>query len=566
MKFNDIEYVRPDIDAELQALDRLAEGIRNAGSYEEMRDMYVAHDKAARPMRDMFSVAKIRNSLDTKDPFYIEEVKWVSQARARIAVEEKKVSEALLDSPYAEDFSEEFGEVVIKDLKGKKLLASEEIIDDKVKEQSLQLEYSKLTAGCVTEFRGEQCNFYDLLKHMESTDRQERKEAYEAWADLYAGIADKTDEIYDGLVKVRCDMAEKLGFDSYIEMAYMQRKRYDYNAEDVAKFREQVREVIVPACEKLYEQQRERLGIDRLCYYDEEITFPDGNAVPAGGVDELLADAEKMYSELAPETKDCFMRMLEDGMFDLGNRPGKQGGGYSSSMVGKQLAFIFANFNGTGADVEVLTHEFGHAFAFYSASRSQPITDTWKTSSEVAEIHSMTMEFWTTPWMDMFFKTSEDAEKYVYTHLVNTLTKIPYIVCVDEFQHRVFENPDMTSKERREVWKKIEKKYLPWRDWDGNEFLESGGFWQLKHHIFDHPFYYIDYAMAQLCAFQFYSKMKENRDDAWQDYLRLCCSGGSKGYYKTLEYANLEVPLKDGAVERAIQGVLEDLFPEDSEK
>ncbi len=563
MKFKDIVYVRPDLDKELASIDELAEGIRNASSYQEVRDLYVARDAVSRSFMDMFMVARIRNSLDTNDEFYDSEMKWLSGAMAKRSAENKKVSEALLDSPFIDDFSAEFGENIINDLKASKRLGSEEIIQDRVEEQALEREYSKVTAGCVTDFRGEECNFYGLLKHMESPDRNERREAFEAWAELYTGISDKLDEIYDGLVKVRCRMAEKLGFDSYIEMAYLERKRYDYNADDVKRFRDQVRDVIVPACSKIFEKQRERLGVDTLYYYDEEIAYPDGNAVPVGGEEELLEIAKSMYDELAPETKDCFRLMLEDGMFDLTTRPGKQTGGYCTSLPSKQLSFIFSNFNGTTADVEVLTHEFGHAFAFYSASRHQPISDCWRTSSEVAEIHSMTMELWTTPWMDRFFATEEDAKKYVDAHLASAFTKIPYMVSVDEFQHRVFENPSMTAKERRAVWHELEETYMPWRNYDGNEFLEEGGFWMQKQHIFQNPFYYVDYAMAQCCAFQYYTKMKEDREATWQDYYRLCCSGGSRGYYDTLAYANLKVPLEDGVVAYSVKGVLEDLLPEE---
>ncbi len=557
MKFKDIPYKRPDTEAEAQALKALAEGIQNAKSYEELRKLYVDHDASVRDFNDMMSIARIRNTLDTTDPFYAEEWRYLSAERVHLSLEEKKVCEALLASPYVQDFEQEFGSTIIKDWKGKLLLSNEAAVDDKVREAELQQEYSKVAATCKTDFRGESCNFYGLLKHMQSTDRAERREAFEAWAALYESVADQLDSIYDEMITVRCSMAKKLGFDSYIDMAYLQRRRYDYTPADVANFRKQVRDVLVPAVQKLYDRQRERLGVDTLYYYDESLNYPEGNAVPHGTIDELLAAAQEMYHELSPETADYFDRMVEDEMFDLESRHGKRGGGYCSSLPGKKLAFIFANFNGTDADAEVLTHEAGHGFADYCSSRTQPLVDLMHTTSEVAEIHSMTMELWTTPWMDKFF--GDEVEKYVNSHLAGALSKIPYMVSVDEFQHRVFENPGMSAKERRAVWHELETIYLPWRNYDGNKFLTEGGFWMQKQHIFLYPFYYVDYALAQLCAFQFYNKMKQDKNAAWEDYLRLCRAGGSKGYFDLIEYANLEVPMKDGAVARSVQGVFEEL-------
>lgn len=153
----------------------------------------------------------------------------------------------------------------------------------------------------------------------------------------------------------------------------------------------------------------------------------------------------------------------------------------------------------------------------------------------------------------------EQADQYRREHLADALKKIPYMVCVDEYQHRVYEKPDMTAMERRKVWRELEKVYMPWRDYDGNEFLENGGFWMQKQHIFLYPFYYVDYAMAQIGAFEFYTKMKENRTAAWEDYYNLCKAGGSKGYFELLAEAKLHNVLEEGTVREALAGVLAEL-------
>lgn len=557
MKFKDIPYHRPDLAGVADQLRSLIEGIRGAKSYEELRDLYVAFDASQGETDDMITIAHIRNTINTADPFYEEEMRYINGEMPRLALLEKEAGEALLASPFADDFSREFGDIMMKNIQAQQRLSNESVVEDKVRESELQQQYSKVSAGCTTVFRGETCNFYGLLKHMQSTDRAERKEAFEAWAALYESVSGKLDAIYDEMIEVRCRMAEKLGFKNYTEMAYLQRHRFDYNAEDVANFRRQVREVIVPACQKLYERQRQNLGIDTLYYYDESLVYPEGNAIPQGSRDELVAAAQKMYRELSPETGEFFDKMVEDEMFDLETKPGKRGGGYCTSLAGRKMPFIFSNFNGTSADVDVLTHEAGHAFAFYTSCRTQPLSGLTHTTSEIAEIHSMSMEHWTYPWMKYFF--GDATEKYLYAHLSSALMTVPYLVSVDEFQHRVFENPTMSAAERRAVWHEIETIYLPWRNYDGNKFLEEGGFWMQKQHVFLYPFYYVDYALAQMGAFEFYGRMKNDRENAWKDYYKLCQTGGSKGYFDTLKLANLSCPLKEGAVAKAVAGVLDEL-------
>lgn len=207
--------------------------------------------------------------------------------------------------------------------------------------------------------------------------------------------------------------------------------------------------------------------------------------------------------------------------------------------------------------MDVLTHEAGHAFQGYLSFRAQPFVEMTFSTSEICEIHSMTMEHFAYPWMGLFF--GDQAEKYCAAHLSDALTTIPYLVSVDEYQHRVFENPDMTAMERRAAWREIERSYMPWRDYDGNEFLEQGGFWMQKQHIFMEPFYYIEYALAQMGAFEFYDKAKTDRAKAWEDYCRLCRAGGSLGYFQLLELAGLQNPFQAGTVEKAVSGVLKEL-------
>ena len=557
MKFKDMPYERPDMAAAFEESKAFAKIVKEAGSYEELRTAYMEHEEKSGKMRTMMTIASIRNTIDTSDAFYEEEMRYLNSEMPKLALTEKEATTALLESPYLEDFSNEFGAIIIEKIKVRQKLQDASIIEERIAESNLKQAYSKVSASCKTLFHGEECNFYGLLKYMQSTDRAVRKEAFEAWAKLYEEAAPKLDEIYEQMIDVRVRMAKKLGFNSYTEFAYLERGRMDYTMEDAQNFRKQVRDEITPLGVKLFERQKESLGIDKLHYYDEALVYPEGNADPRGTKDELVAAAQKMYRELSPETGRFFDRMVEDEMFDLETKPNKRGGGYCTFLPAAKMPFIVSNFNGTGADVDVLTHEAGHAFQGYTAARVLPLMQQRHGGAEVAEIHSMAMEYWTYPWMELFF--GEEADKYRYAHLASALSNIPYLVSVDEFQEKVFANPTMSAKERRAVWHEIEKTYMPWRDYDGNAFLEEGGFWMQKQHVFLFPFYYIEYALAIMGAFEFYTRAKTDREGSWKDYLRLCEAGGSMGYYDLLTYAHLSIPLKEGAVKKCIAGVVEEL-------
>ncbi len=555
--FREMPYERPDMAGLEEALKKTAAALKTAASYPEARKAFFDLQAKETETDTYASLAMVRNTIDTADPCYEQEIRWIREQGAKLIPLRKACTEALWGSPWRRDFEAEFGEQLFRLLYASLKTADAAIIEDTVREGELTQRYQKDSALAQTEFRGEKCNFYGLLKHMESTCRQERREAFLAWSGLYESISPALDDAYDELCALRTGMAKKLGFASYTDLAYLKRRRFDYTREDAARFREQVRQVITPAVASIREKQRRRLGLEKLCWYDEALLFPEGNPMPIGDREELVAKAAEMYREMSGETGEFFDFMTRYSLFDLETRPGKRMGGYMTSFPGYRAPFIFSNFNGTSADVDVLTHEAGHAFQGYLAMRSIPVRMLSSSTSEINEVHSMSMEHFAYPWMDRFF--GEKSGDYITSHLIGALAVIPYMCCVDEFQHRVYEAPGMTAKERRQVWREIETRYMPWRHYDGVSFLEEGGFWMQKQHIFLYPFYYIEYALAQMCAFQFYDRAKTDREGAWQDYLRLCRAGGTKGYFELLELAHLANPLKEGSVEKCVSGVIREI-------
>ena len=555
-KFAELQYVRPDMEKIFARVSGDIAVLKEAKNYEEFRNAYMDYVEADTELETSKTVAHIRNTINLLDEFYEAEMVYFNSQMPKYEILKKEMGEVIVASPFKAEMEKEFGTILIQNMEAQKQLSDESIVDDQVKEAELVSRFMKTQAAATVEFKGEQIGNYGLLKIMQSTDRAERKEAFEAWAKLYEGIAPTLEEVYDGLVKVRAGMAKKLGFKSFIPMGYLRRRRFDYTEKELEVFRKQVREVVVPAAAKLYERQKEALGIDTLYYYDESIASPSGNPVPIGDKEYLVGEAQKMYRELS-KSGEFFDFMMEYELFDLDSKHGKRAGGYCTTLPQYHAPFIFSNFNGTDADVNVLTHEAGHAFAGFTAAKYQKTPELCHSTSEINEIHSMSMELWTYPWMENFF--GDKAEEYRREHLADALMKIPYMLCVDEYQHKVFENPEMTTMERRAVWSGLEKIYMPWRNYAGNEFLESGAFWIKQQHIFLYPFYYVDYAMAQMGAFEFYTKMKEDRKAAWADYYKLCAAGGSMGYFDLLKYSGLHKVLEDGSVKIILKGVFEEL-------
>jgi M3 family oligoendopeptidase len=562
-KFSDLKYVRPDFNEIKKQLKDFKRKIRKVKNYQQFKEIYNQFVETASNLITTVTIASIRNTMDKTDSFYDEEMKYINEKSSVIQLPMLFLIKTLLKSPFRKQFDEEYGAFLTENIERSLKLMSPLIILDSIKEGRLTQQYSKDVALCTTDFRGEKCNFYGLLKHMESTDRQKRKEAFVVWAAMYESIADKLDETYDRLVKLRVRMAKKLRFKNYIEYSYLIKRRYDYTALDVESFRNNVRDIIVPFCLELYEKQIKRLGVKTLHFYDESLVFAEGNALPIGDKDELVDKARKMYDEMSQQTGEFFRFMNEYQLFDLETRSGKHLGGYCSFLPDYKAPFIFSNFNGTSADVDVLTHEAGHAFQIYLASRYQKNLLSISSTSEINEIHSMAMEHFAYDWMESFF--GENADKYLYTHLCKSLTAIPYMVAVDEFQHRVFENPKMTAQQRRQIWSEIEKIYLPWRCYDGNRFLEEGGFWMQKQHIFLYPFYYIDYALAQISSYELFIRSRENREEAWENYVALCQKGGSQGYFDLLKSAGLKNPFARETMEETI-GRIKEIIQEFEEK
>ena len=546
MKFSEMPYSRPDMEALAAATTQTLEAMKAAPNAAGQIAAYDAYEKKMQTAGTMQQIAYIRHTINTKDEFYNAENDYMDEIGPKLQELTHRVNTALLESPYRAELERHYGALMFKNLEIAARSFSPAIVELMQEENKLVSEYQNLYASATVEFDGRTMPLPLLGPYKQDPDRAVRKAAYEADAKFFDSHREELDTLYDKLVKVRDAQAKKMGLPNYIPLGYDRMGRNCYTAKDVAAFRDQIAEDMVPIVAKVKEAQRRRIGVEKLAFYDEPISFADGNAVPEGTPDEILAAGKKMYQELSPETAEFIGFMFENELFDVLSRDGKAPGGYCTEIADYKSPFIFSNFNATAGDVDVLTHEAGHAFEAYRAFKQELPSLLHSPTIEACECHSMSMEFLTAPWHHLFF--GKQTDKYELGHCEDALVFIPYGCMVDEFQHKVYENPGMTPEQRNELWLSLEKKYRPWIDFDNLPFYSRGGGWQRQLHIYEVPLYYIDYCMAQTVAFQFWNLSRENYAEAWKRYMTFVDKAGTATFAELVESAGLKVPYHAGCI------------------
>ncbi len=545
MKCSEMPYRRIEIDEVKDFFEKLISESKNAKSGEEQFEL---HKKYYEYMGDVYTNLKLgifRHNIDTTEEFYSKENDHIDEISPLISKYVTDYNNVLYESAYRSYLEDKISKVAFKNIELAKNSIDDKILPLMQEENALISKYDKLIASAKIPFNGEELNISLLRKYLTDKDRDTRKAAWKALSDYFLSVTDEIDDIYDQLVKNRTRQARELGYENYVELGYNRMNRNAYRRAEVENFRKQVKESFVPFVVKIQEERKKQIGVDELKYYDNDMFFKEGNPAPTGTPEEIMKAGQEMYSELSPETKEFFDFMIENELFDVLGRKTKKAGGYMDFLPKYKSPIIFANFNGTSGDVDVITHECGHAFQGF-VTRNEEITEHNDITMETAEIHSMSMEYFTYGWMDKFF--GDRAEDYLKMHLQDSITFIPYGCMVDEFQHIVYDKPEMTPAERKQVWKELEKTYRPWLDFDNDPFFSEGGYWQRQGHIFWNPFYYIDYVLASVVAMEFKVWMDKNYKDAWQHYLQLCKLSAKKFYEEELAEVGLKSPFKDGTI------------------
>ena len=551
MKFSEIPYKRPDLEAWKAMTEDLTARFLAAKTFEEADAIYLEAATADTEQQTMRSLAKIRRDIDTRDSFYDAEVTFFNQEMPKLQPAFKAWTEATLQSPFRPQLEEKYGKVTFLNAEISAKTFAPQIMEDMQKENALRTQYSKLIASAQIPFRGETYTLSQMSPWKLHPDDEIRTAAWTAEGNWYNEHGAELDDIYDQLVQLRDSMGKKLGYDKFTPLGYLRMQRNCYTEEDVDKFRIAVQQYLVPLAKKLYVKQAQRQNrLFPLTYADKDIAFKSGNPKPVGNPEEILAMGDKFYDELSPESSEFWRFMREHEMLDVESKPGKAGGGYCSRIASMRSPFIFANFNGTAHDVEVVTHEAGHAFAGFLNRDRIPSSTIWP-SLEGCEVHSMSMEFFAWPWAEGFF--GEDARKFRYHHLMGALTFIPYGTMVDHFQHLMYEYPMFSPQERHQVWIELTQIYMPWI-WLGEiPFYGEGKAWQRQSHIYSSPFYYIDYCLAQTVALDFWARIQEDPKAAFETYLKYSRLGGTMTFTELLREADLGNPFDGETLKRVCE-------------
>ena len=552
MKFSEYKYERPSFDDINKKIVSLIDEMKKSNDFEEFDKNIVEINKIRNHVESMKTLASLKYSINTRDESIALENKYWDEHGPEYKKIDKLFYETIVNSSFEKEIEQKYGKHFYKLVEFSLKEFSEDIVEELKIENKLCSEYTKLLASAKILYDGKYNNLSQMNKYMLSDNREERRKSSEQFYNYFESIEDKFDSVFDELVKVRDRIAKKLGYDNFVELGYIRMKRTEYNESDVVKFRDEVRKKWIPLVYEFDNQKKKRLGIDELKYYDDDVEYPGWNMEPETDYDETIEAASKMYHELSKETGEFFDFMVENGFMDLETKESKGFGGYCTYIPEIKAPFIFSNFNKTFDDVDTLTHEAGHAFQLYM-SRDIDMPEINFPTLDCCEIHSMSMELLTWPWMKLFFKDND--EKFKRTHMATIVRLIPYCMIVDEFQHIIYKNPELTPLERKSEWRRLEKVYTPWKNYDGNDFLEKGCWWFKQGHIFKNPFYYIDYALAEVCALQIWTNMQNDYEVTLDSYMEICQDAGKRSFVETVEKGNLKSPFEEGCLDGIIEKI-----------
>ena len=523
--FKELKYTRPDLDKFTETVKAVRLRLMTAKTIEAADEAISEYEIAISSFDTQYALCQILHDLDTSNEFYNTELEFFDEATARVQELSSAVLSGLLTAPCADSLKVKYGPMIFRKARNQKEIISSEVIDDLTEESKLENEYSQKQS-------------------------EVRREAHIALDKYYMSRKDTYDIIYDNLVKVRTEAARKLGYESFTELGYKRMERYDYTREDVASFRENIKRYIVPLTVQIRKLQKERLGVDQLMFHDLPCLFKEGNPAPVISKDTYEEAAGKFFRKMFGADPSFVDILSGHGYTDLLSRPVKSTGGYCMYLEDYCIPFIFMNGNGTFDDVATVIHEGGHAYAALAGAESSPFVECLSPTLETCEIHSTSMEYMSYPFMNIFY--GKQAEQYCELHMTDGLLFLPYGCMVDEFQHIIYDNPNMTPNERHEIWRMLEQTYQPFTEYDVEDtpFHALGGAWMKKDHIFTTPFYYIDYCLSQICALELWDESRTDLKVALEKYNTLCQLGGSDTFLNLIKKSGIESPFDVDVIKR----------------
>lgn len=547
-KYLDLEYKRPSVDEIRECALRTRLRLMTSKDISLIDTALAEFQHSLSGFYTAEALCNIRFDQDTENEYFRLEQDFFEENEPIVSELSSMVYGVLLNMDDVDMLKERFGEMIFRKAQTQKETVNSSVLELLSLESSLENDYDQIMAQANINFRGKTLNLSMMEPYFESETREIRMHAQEAAAHFFESKLDLFNDIFSQLVETRTSIAVKLGFDDFVSLGYKRMERYDYTPEMVSSFREMVCKYIVPLTSEIRRLQKDRLSVSELKYFDLPVLFPKGNPKPIINMDEYPAKTGEMFSALMGKTPSFFDILREYGFMDLVSRANKATGGYCVTLLDYAIPFILMNANGTAEDVTTLIHESGHAYASLRSADASPFIECLSPTLETCEIHSTALEYLTYPYLELFF--GDRAADVRDLHMTRSLLFIPYGCMVDEFQHEIYAASEMGNDERHQVWKRLEEKYQPFLDYDGQSFYESGAAWVKKGHIFTDPFYYIDYCLAQVVSLQLWDKSRSSPAEAMRVYDSLCKEGGNSVFLDLLSKSGLESPFESGVIKR----------------
>ena len=468
----------------------------------------------------------------------------------KIEPEEKKcnflLSKKLTKHPQCKDLKNQRYEVFLRDTALQVELFRSENVTLETETSKLGQKYQKIIGGLTVHFEGKEQTLIQMSRHLEGTERNYRQKAWELVANRRLEESEKIDSHIDDLAKLRNQMSENAGFSNYRDYAHKRLGRFDYSPDDCISFQNAIEEEMVPILRELQDERIQELNINELKPWDTA-TDPKGRPPlePFEKVSDLIECSQSIFNQVDGNLSDWFQTMQDLDLLDLANRKGKAPGGYQCSLDESRLPFIFMNSVGVQRDVETLLHEAGHAF-HSMASQNEPLHSYRHAPIEFCEVASMAMELLGSEFLEEFYN-SEEARRARINHLEGIVFVFPWIATVDAFQHWLYLNPDHSIEDRDKAWSNLIDRFGGNVDWTHYE-LAKAKLWHKQLHIFLHPFYYVEYGIAQLGALQVWANYKNNKSKALNDYKAALALGGSKPLPELFKRCNIQFDLSRDTV------------------
>jgi oligoendopeptidase F len=494
--------------------------------------------------------AYIDMTCDTRNPEFDARFQWMVDTIVPV-VEERgfRLKRRILAAPALPELPESY-DLFLRHVRAEVELFREENVPLLMEEMKLAQEFERITGAQTASFRGETLTLQQLRRYFEEPDRATREEAWRATAEVQLADAPVLDSLFDRMVDVRRRIAANAGCADYADYRFRQLKRFDYTREDSLAFDEAIARHAAPVLLSLRERRRRLLGVETLRPWDL-VVDPSSSPPPRPfeTVERLQEGCARIFERLDPELAYYFREMIDQGLLDLANRPGKGPGGYMNILPHSRVPFIFMNAVGTHRDVEILLHEAGHGFNYYLAR--DHLLDAYRfPPPEFGEVGSMAMELLARLRLDEFYAEPE-LGRLLDEQLRAVISLLPTIGMVDLFQHRIYADPGAGAAECHRLWLELDERFRPGLDWSGLERYRSPG-WQFLH-VFTIPFYFIEYAIAQLAALRIWLRFLEEPDAALRDYKRALALGGSKPLPEIFHAAGVELALHDAVVREVVE-------------